>query len=201
MVTETPAIYASYIRPYMLAQREKGSLNWVFNIIEGRTEQEDVMYRETGPEGFLLLPDLNWDRSTMGSLHLLGLVERRDIWSVRDLKKGMAEWVTHMGEKMVDATTKLYPDVDKDELKLYIHCKFFFTLMIWKLFAKGLNRSTHILPFSHPHRTRLARGRQHASHGKSPRAGKHHLPARDHGWRRRGRHARRKPNVPSRRKE
>ncbi|OAL54347.1 scavenger mRNA decapping enzyme [Pyrenochaeta sp. DS3sAY3a] len=121
LVTETPDIYAQYVRPYMQRQREKGALNWVFNIIEGRTEQEDVMYREHGEEGFLLLPDLNWDRKTMGSLHLLGLVERRDIWSVRDLKRGMVEWVRHMREKMVEATVKLYPEIERDQLKLYVH--------------------------------------------------------------------------------
>lgn len=123
MVTETPEIYIRYVRPYMLRQREKGALNWVFNIIEGRTEQEDVMYRETGDEGFLLLPDLNWDRKTMGSLHLLGIVERRDIWSVRDLKRANVEWLKHMREKMMEATVGLYPDIDRDELKLYVHCK------------------------------------------------------------------------------
>ncbi|OAL04151.1 scavenger mRNA decapping enzyme [Phaeosphaeriaceae sp. SRC1lsM3a] len=121
MVTETPEIYIRYVRPYMLRQREKGALNWVFNIIEGRTEQEDVMYRETGDEGFLLLPDLNWDRKTMGSLHLLGIVERRDIWSVRDLKRANVEWLKHMREKMMEATVGLYPDIDRDELKLYVH--------------------------------------------------------------------------------
>ncbi|KAG9194575.1 scavenger mRNA decapping enzyme [Alternaria panax] len=121
VVTETPEIYANYVRPYMQAQREKGALDWIFNILEGRTEQEDVMYRESGEEGFLLLPDLNWDRKTMGSLHLLGLVERRDIWSVRDLKQSMAEWVKHMREKMIEATVKLYPEIEKDELKLYVH--------------------------------------------------------------------------------
>jgi m7GpppX diphosphatase len=124
IVTETPEIYAKYVRPYMQAQREKGALNWVFNIIEGRTEQEDVMYRESGEDGFLLLPDLNWDRKTMGSLHLLGLVERRNIWSIRDLKKGMVEWVKHMREKMVEAAIRLYPEIERDELKLYVHCKF-----------------------------------------------------------------------------
>ncbi|KAB2110484.1 hypothetical protein AG0111_0g57 [Alternaria gaisen] len=121
VVTETPEIYQKYVRPYMQAQREKGALDWIFNILEGRTEQEDVIYRESGEEGFLLLPDLNWDRKTMGSLHLLGLVERRDIWSVRDLKQSMAEWVKHMREKMIEATVKLYPEIEKDELKLYVH--------------------------------------------------------------------------------
>jgi m7GpppX diphosphatase len=58
MVVETPEIYAAHVRPYMQRKREEGRLNWVFNIIEGRTEQEDVIYREHGDEGFLLLPDL-----------------------------------------------------------------------------------------------------------------------------------------------
>jgi m7GpppX diphosphatase len=125
MVTETPQIYHDYVRPWIQRQREKGALNWIFNIIEGRTEQEDVIYREDGLEGFLLLPDLNWDRKTLSSLHLLGLVERRDIWSVRDLRKTEVQWLKHMRGKFVDATVKLYPDIEKDQLKLYIHCKSF----------------------------------------------------------------------------
>jgi m7GpppX diphosphatase len=132
MVTETPEIYANYVRPYMQRQREKGALNWVFNIIEGRTEQEDVMYRESGNEGFLLLPDLNWDRKTMGSLHLLGLVERRDIWSVKDLKKTNVAWLKHMRSKMVEATIGLYPDIERDQLKLYVHCKTCFIFLLSK---------------------------------------------------------------------
>lgn len=123
VVTETPHIYATYVKPWIRAQREKGALNWIFNIIEGRTEQEDVIYRETGDEGFLLLPDLNWDRKTLSSLHLLGLVERRDIWSVRDLRKKEGLWLRHMREKFLDATVGLYPEVERDQLKLYIHCR------------------------------------------------------------------------------
>jgi m7GpppX diphosphatase len=134
LVTETPHIYTTYIHPYMRSKREQGRLNWVFNILEGRTEQEDVMYREPSTtststctpsedEGFLLLPDLNWDRKTVGSLHLLGLVERRDIWSVRDLKKKHVAWVKHMRERLLDAAVKLYPELDRDQLKLYVHCE------------------------------------------------------------------------------
>ena len=121
IVRETPEIYANYVRPYIAKQHEKGTLQWVYNILDGLKEQEDVIYRETGDEGFLLLPDLNWDRKTFESLHLLGIVERRDIWSVRDLKKSMVGWVSHMREKMLDATVKLYPGLDKDQLKLYVH--------------------------------------------------------------------------------
>ena len=127
MVTETPAIYQQHVRPYMQRMRDEGRLNWVFNIIEGRKEQEDILLRDPGQgssreEAFLLTPDLNWDRKTLTSLHLLVLVDRRDIWSLRDLKKCHVNWIKHMREKILDATVKLYPELEKDMLKLYVHC-------------------------------------------------------------------------------
>lgn len=121
LVCETPEMYQNHVRPYIERQRGEGRLDWIFNIIEGRTEQEDVFYREHGEEGFLVLPDLNWDRKTMTSLHLLGLVERRDIWTVRDLQKRHVSWLKHMREKLLEATVKLYPELEKDQLKLYVH--------------------------------------------------------------------------------
>lgn len=124
-VTETPEIYREQIRPYMQTKRDQGRLNWVFNIIEGKKEVEDVIYRtplgEAGDEGFLLLPDLNWDRKTIEALHLLGLVERRDIWSLRDLKVKHIPWLEHMKTKFVEAIDKVYPDIESDQLKLYVH--------------------------------------------------------------------------------
>ncbi|KAM7218158.1 HIT-like domain containing protein [Rhypophila decipiens] len=127
LVTETPAIYHDHVRPYMLAQRSAGRLNWVYNIIEGLKEVEDVIYRTPynpdapNQEGFLLLPDLNWDRKTLDALHLLGLVERRDIWSLRDLRKKHIPWLRHMKTKFLEATTKIYPSIEQDQLKLYVH--------------------------------------------------------------------------------
>ncbi|EAQ87223.1 hypothetical protein CHGG_03842 [Chaetomium globosum CBS 148.51] len=124
-VTETAAIYREHVRPFMQAQREAGRLNWAFNIIEGTKEAEDVIYRtpygQDPEEGFLLLPDLNWDRKTLDALHLLGLVERRDLWSLRDLRKKHIPWLRHMRAKFLDAATGVYPSIERDQLKLYVH--------------------------------------------------------------------------------
>ncbi len=68
-----------------------------------------------------MLPDLNWDRKTMESLPLLGLVERNDIWSLRDLKKKHICWLNDMRTKFLEATVKTYPELEKDQLKLYVH--------------------------------------------------------------------------------
>lgn len=124
MVTETAEIYAKQVRPKMEASREAGHLNWVFNILEGRKEQDDIMYKEAGSmDGFLLMPDLNWDRKTVTGLHLLGIVVRRDIWSLRDLRKEHIPWLKHMRQKLLENTVRLYPEIGVDELKLYVHCK------------------------------------------------------------------------------
>lgn len=124
-VTETPEIYRDKVRPLMRANREEGRLNWVYNIIEGRKEVEDVIYRtplgRDGDEGFLLLPNLHWDRKTIDALHLLGIVERRDLWSLRDLKKKHLPWLRHMRAKLIDATVKTYPQIEEDQLKLFFH--------------------------------------------------------------------------------
>ena len=136
MVVETPEIYHQYIQPYMRSCREQGRLNWVFNILEGRTEQEDVIMRHDPTsahekdDGFLLLPDLNWDRSTLTSLHLLALVQRRDIWSLRDLRKKHTPWLRKMRSMILASVVNVYglgttkggaQGVERDELKLYVH--------------------------------------------------------------------------------
>lgn len=175
VVTETPEVYKNYVRLYMQRQREKGALNWIFNIIEGRTEQEDVMYRQAGEEGFLLLPDLNWDRRTMESLHLLGLVERRDIWSVRDLKKGNIEWLEHMRDKIIGATVELYPQIERDQLKLYVHCELM-SNWIW-VRANQVRRSAYVLSFPYTYCACGVRGGEYASYWESSRPGEYHLAA------------------------
>ncbi|TKX21538.1 m7GpppX diphosphatase [Elsinoe australis] len=134
-VTETPEIYARYVRPWIVQQREEGRLNWVFNILEGRTEQEDVLYRswehrapgageEEVEKRFILLPDLNWDRKTVSALHLLALPERRDKWSVRDLGKGDVAWLEEMVGRLEAAVGELYggeKGVESDMIKFYLH--------------------------------------------------------------------------------
>lgn len=126
MVTETSEIYRDHVRPYIAKQREQGRLDWVYNILEGRKEQEDIIYRDPGQDGtkdeaFILTPDLNWDRKTLTSMHLLAIVERRDIWSLRDLKKTHIVWLKHMKEKVLEATVKKYPEIERDQVKLYMH--------------------------------------------------------------------------------
>ncbi|CRK43763.1 hypothetical protein BN1723_005813 [Verticillium longisporum] len=60
-------------------------------------------------------------QATLDALHLLALVERRDIWSLRDLRRRHLPWLRHMRARLVEATTAQYPSIDDDQLKLYVH--------------------------------------------------------------------------------
>lgn len=140
-VTETPEIYATHIKPWIEStQRTEKRLGWIYNILDGITEQESIVYRsvtygqpsstpDCKSEGFLLLPDLNWDRLTATSLHLLALVERRDLWSLRGLKRKHVPWLKHLQQEIVRASAavaaKLVPKgsglADVDQFKCYVH--------------------------------------------------------------------------------
>ena len=140
-VTETPEIYQRYIRPYMHQCRLDGRLDWIFNILDGRAEQDEIILRlqpssppSTSPDieeiGFILSPDLNWDRRTLSSLHLLAIPNRRDIWSLRDLRIRHLPWLLSMRSIILDSATRLYGPgtplggthgLERDELKLYVH--------------------------------------------------------------------------------
>ena len=123
----------------MQANREEGRLNWIYNVIEGRKEVEDVIYRtplgRDGDEGFLLLPNLHWDRKTIDALHLLAIVERRDLWSLRDLKKKHLPWLRHMRAKLIDATVNTYPQIEEYQLKLFCHYSRHITISTFTLFT------------------------------------------------------------------
>lgn len=205
MVTETPTIYQQHVRPYMKRMRDEGRLNWVFNILEGRSEQEHILLRDPGQsptreEAFLLTPDLNWDRKTLTSLHLLALVARRDFWSLRDLRKRHVTWLKHMRTSILRATVDLYTELDMDMLKLYIHCML---TLLGELCLMQLTRyrSTHLLPFPHPRCPRYVRSHKHASSGQSSQRRKLNLAIGDYGWWSRGRHGRRQSYLSPRRSE
>lgn len=132
VVTETPAVYARHVAPYIARQLHAGRLSWLHNILEGRAEQDHVILRSSRDpgrdrDGFLLLPDMNWDRRNMAALRILGLVERRDLRSLRDLRKRDVGWLREMEGRMVEAVVRRYGEqggVERDLLKSYVHCEF-----------------------------------------------------------------------------
>src|SRR5688572_574808 len=58
----------------------------------------------------------------MASMYIMALVHRRDITSIRDLKKKDLPWLKHLTKRISEAICSKYPEVEEDQLKLYVHC-------------------------------------------------------------------------------
>ncbi|KAH9855669.1 scavenger mRNA decapping enzyme [Lenzites betulinus] len=87
IVHETPALYESIVKPYISAFPPSRT-KWVDNILNGVSEVDKILFRDPAPEtGYVILPDMKWDLTTISSLYLVAIAFNRDIRSLRDLNK------------------------------------------------------------------------------------------------------------------
>ncbi|KAK9464279.1 HIT-like domain-containing protein [Lipomyces arxii] len=120
MITETPEMYRSVLAPYI--ETMKGDrIQWVYNILSHKVEADRIVYENTDPvNGFILLPNLKWDRTTMDALYLIAIVHRRDVASIRDLSKKHIPWLKSVQREIVQAVTTTYP-LTETQLRIYVH--------------------------------------------------------------------------------
>lgn len=89
LVRETPELYERIIRPYIDAF-PPARTEWVFNILLHKKESEKILYEDTahlsGGFGFLIIPDMKWDRKTISSLYLVALVHLPPGVTLRSLR-------------------------------------------------------------------------------------------------------------------
>ncbi|WFD43231.1 5'-(N(7)-methyl 5'-triphosphoguanosine)-[mRNA] diphosphatase [Malassezia psittaci] len=87
MILETPQLYKNVTLPW-IQSIPKSKTQWVNNILDGSSEAESVLYRDDHPQtGFVVVPDLKWDRRTLSSLYLIGIVRDSSLTNLRDLTR------------------------------------------------------------------------------------------------------------------
>ena len=78
---------------------------WMYNILEGKSEAERVLYNDPDPEnGFVLLPDMKWDQQDHESLYLLATTHQRGIlsmWELTAKRLALLKNVLHSGKVCV----------------------------------------------------------------------------------------------------
>ncbi|EMR08749.1 hypothetical protein PNEG_02922 [Pneumocystis murina B123] len=120
-VQETPEIYELYVKPYI--ETMKGPrIKWVYNILDHLAEKEHILYEYPDKEnGFIIIPDLKWDQKTVSTLYYVAIVHRRDISSLRDLKKEHIPLLLHIKQAALDIIPKKFQEISQDQLKFFIH--------------------------------------------------------------------------------
>ena len=73
----------------------------MYNILEHKAEADRIVFEDTDPEkGFMLVPDLKWNGKQLEDLYVIAVVQKRGIYSIRDLREehlDMLKNVQHKG--------------------------------------------------------------------------------------------------------
>lgn len=85
MIIETPQMYRDVTKPW-ISSIPASKTAWVRNILDGVSERESILHRDDDPHtGFVLVPDLKWDRKTLGSLYLVAIARDANLTNLRCL--------------------------------------------------------------------------------------------------------------------
>ncbi|XP_045781240.1 m7GpppX diphosphatase [Maniola jurtina] len=119
IILETPELYHKFTLPHL--EKEQFNLQWVYNILEGKSEQDRVVYdNKCDKEGFVLLPDLKWDGLTKETLYLLAIVRQRGLKSLRDLREAHLPLLKRVRDEGKKAILDKYK-VLGSQLRVYLH--------------------------------------------------------------------------------
>ncbi|KAI9492628.1 HIT-like domain-containing protein [Zychaea mexicana] len=119
MIIETPDMYKQITLPYIQSLPAE-RIQWVFNILEGKSEADRVLYRSNDREtGFVVLPDMKWD-GTQESLYCVAIAMRSDILSLRSLNRSHLPLLKNIRDTAYQLVKDKY-GMDKDLLRLFIH--------------------------------------------------------------------------------
>ncbi|KAI0938861.1 hypothetical protein AcV5_000448 [Taiwanofungus camphoratus] len=138
IVRETPDLYDSLVKPFITAfptsrtqwstvsiasplSRLKQYIFRVEDTLQGKSEAEKVLYKDPSQDvGYVLLPDMKWDLTTVSSLYLLAIAFSRSIRSLRDLRK------THLGmlKSIRKEAARVVMDrwgLEQGSLRMFVH--------------------------------------------------------------------------------
>ncbi|XP_063835412.1 m7GpppX diphosphatase isoform X2 [Ostrinia nubilalis] len=119
LILETPKLYEKLTLPHI--EKEQFNLQWVYNILEGKSEQDRIVHNnKCEKEGFVLLPDLKWDGVTKETLYLLAIVRRKGIKSLRDLDGSHLPLLKRVRDEGKKSILDKYK-VPGSQLRIYLH--------------------------------------------------------------------------------
>ncbi|KAF8605694.1 scavenger mRNA decapping enzyme [Ceratobasidium sp. AG-I] len=120
MVRESPELYAEIVKPYIEAF-PPSRLQWVYNILSHESEADRILYEDPSPtDGFVIVPDLKWDGTTMATFYIQAIVHTRDIRSLRDIRKRHLPMLRNIRKQAIKVAQDKY-GLPAGALRLFVH--------------------------------------------------------------------------------
>ena len=132
LIEETPDMYNQVVKPHIQSIVDGKSLNWIFNIIEGKKEKERLLLNH---ELFIINIDTKWrshpdafktpreewyqHESTI-DLYCLGIIKQKSIATLRDLTRDHIPMLKSLKEEGLKTIEKIY-GVKKDQIRVFVH--------------------------------------------------------------------------------
>lgn len=121
MVVETKETYQTITKPFIVSIPAENT-EWVYNILDHKSETERVIYEDMSPrDGFILLPDFKWsDPSNLESLYCLAIVHDRSLRSLRDLTGSHLKLLQNVRKASLQVLSSKF-GVEPSSVRMYFH--------------------------------------------------------------------------------
>lgn len=120
VIQETSEDYEQITLPYLKGEN-RFSVQWVYNILNKKTESERIVFEDADKDtGFILLPDMKWDMKDVESLYLIALPHRLGIKCLRDLGQDDIPLLRNIQKKGTAAILEKY-GIGRSKLRIYVH--------------------------------------------------------------------------------
>jgi len=90
---------------------------WIYNIIDGRSEQERVLYQDTE---IIILPNYTWNCIDNKKMYLLTMPKDKSIRCLRSLDSSHLPLLKKMKDKTLEIIKDMY-NFNENEIKMFIH--------------------------------------------------------------------------------
>jgi m7GpppX diphosphatase len=107
--------YQDYLK--MLEKRDPKKDQWIYNVIDGISEQEKILYKD---DLCIVLPTYMWDSVNIDKLHILCLPKDINLRSIRSLTSEHISLLEHMKKVTLEIIKNKY-GLDECYLKMFFH--------------------------------------------------------------------------------
>jgi m7GpppX diphosphatase len=107
--------YDDYLK--YLQKRDLKKDQWIYNIIDGTSEQDSILYRD---ELCIIIPTYMWDGKNLDKLHILCMPTDITLRSIRSLNSSHIPLLEHMERKTVEIIRNKY-NLNECYLKMFFH--------------------------------------------------------------------------------
>jgi len=107
--------YKSYLKT--LENRDPKKDKWIYNILDGTSEQESILYRD---DYCIVIPTYMWDSVNIDKLHILCLPTDITLRSIRSLTNEHITLLQHMKNVATEVIKSKY-NLDECYLKMFFH--------------------------------------------------------------------------------